>query len=399
MTDATKRPATDAGGDAKKAKTVDLAAIKKQIEYYFSDQNLKGDKFFHEKISADPEGWLEMKLIQSCNKIKSFGVPDDVLLDALKESALETKSGEAGNFVRRTTPPPPLDEKLAASKRVKPDDAQKKAMAHVGGVLIKFSEIPEELNWIPIKEAVKAKIPESARVMFATTVTEKGTSVMVLTPFDGDLELMENMVIEIDGSKIKFAVVYGEELRECLKELPKHIVKRRETTAKTRQKAKQKPVQLANQKFANIATVKAKVKEIITARKDGQVLIEGSPDTALVFAVFAHHPRADEKLKNVKGIKVDSSEHDADEKGKKSRCFHLMKEDGTTEDISVIKCLAELERKLNAGELDEAKKTEDEAKAEPASTADTLKAEVKDEVNATADFLYNNLMCERAGQG
>merc|ERR1719333_1763664 len=140
----TKRPAaTDAGGDAKKAKTVDLAAIKKQIEYYFSDQNLKGDKFFHEKISADPEGWLEMKLIQSCNKIKAFGVPDDVLLDALKESSLETKTGEAGNFVRRTTPPPPLDEKLAASKqRVKPDDAQKKAHAHIGGVLIKFSEIP-----------------------------------------------------------------------------------------------------------------------------------------------------------------------------------------------------------------------------------------------------------------
>merc|ERR1719460_1127138 len=356
MTDATKRPATDAGGDAKKAKTVDLAAIKKQIEYYFSDQNLKGDKFFHEKISAEPDGWLEMKLIQSCNKIKVMGVPDDVLLDALKESNLETKSGEEGNFVRRTTPPPALDEKLAASKRVKPADA------HIGGVLLKFSEIPEEVGWIPIKEAVKAKIPETARVMFATTVTEKGTSVMVLTPFDGDLDLVDTMVIEVEGQKIKFAVVYGEELRECLKELPKHIVKRREAAAKTRQKAKQKPVQLANQKFANIATVKAKVKEIITARKDGQVLIEGSPDTALVFAVFAHHPRADEKLKNVKGIKVDSSEHDADEKGKKSRCFHLMKEDGTTEDISVIKCLAELERKLNAGELDaktEEKKTEE----------------------------------------
>merc|ERR1719238_1038525 len=373
-TDATKRPATDAGGDAKKAKTVDLAAIKKQIEYYFSDQNLKGDKFFHEKISADPEGWLEMKLIQSCNKIKNFGVPDDVLLDALKESSLETKSGEAGNFVRRTTPPPVLDEKLAASKRVKPDDAKKKEMAHVGGVMIKFSEIPEDMNWIPIKEAVRAKIPETARVMFATTVSEKGTSVMVLTPFDGDLDLVENMVIEVDGQKIKFAVVYGEELRECIKELPKHIVKRREAAAKTRQKAKQKPVQLANQKFANIATVKAKVKEIITARKDGQVLIEGSPDTALVFAVFAHHPRAEEKLKDVKSIKVDTSEHDADDKGKKSRCFHLMKEDGTTEDISVIKCLSELERKLNAGELAD-------AKAEPAATPDA-KAEAKEEVKA-----------------
>jgi hypothetical protein len=376
MTDATKRPASDAvAPDAKKAKTPDLAVIKKQIEYYFSDQNLKGDKFFHEKISADPDGWLAMNLIQSCNKIKVMGVPDDVLLDALKDSSLETKTVEGGNFVRRTTPPPALDEKLAASKRVKPDDAKKKEMAHIGGLLIKFSEIPEELNWIPIKEAVKAKIPENSRVMFATTVSEKGTSVMVLTPFDNDLEVIENMVIEVDGQKIKFAVMYGEELRECLKELPKHIVKRRETLAKTRTKAKQKPVQLANQKFANIATVKAKVKEIITARKDGQVLIEGSPDTALVFAVFAHHPRADEKLKSVKGIKVDTSEHDADEKGKKSRCFHLMKEDGTTEDISVIKCLSELERKLNAGELD--------AKAEPASTEKAEeKAEVKTEEKA-----------------
>merc|ERR1712072_808657 len=200
-----------------------------------------------------------------------------------------------------------------------------------------------------------------------------GTSVMVLTPFDGDLELVENMVIEVDGVKIKFAVMYGEELRECLKELPKHIVKRRESTAKTRQKAKQKPVQLANQKFANIATVKAKVKEIITARKDGQVLIEGSPDTALVYAVFAHHPRADEKLKSVKSIKVDTSEHDADDKGKKSRCFHLMKEDGTTEDISVIKCFSELERKLNAGELD--------AKTETAAPTDE-KTEAKAEVKA-----------------
>jgi hypothetical protein len=370
MTDATKRPASEAvAGDAKKAKTPDLAAIKKQIEYYFSDQNLKGDKFFHEKISADPDGWLEMKLIQSCNKIKAFGVPDDVLLESLKESNLETKCVEGANFVRRTTPPPALDEKLAASKRVKPDDAQKKATAHIGGVVMKFSEIPEDLNWIPIKEAVKAKMPENARVMFATTVSEKGTSVMVLTPFDGDLDLVESMVIEVDGQKIKFAVVYGEELRECLKDLPKHIIKRREAAAKTRQKAKQKPVQLANQKFANIATVKAKVKEIITARKDGQVLIEGSPDTALVYAVFAHHPRADEKLKSVKGIKVDTSSHDADEKGKKSRCFHLMKEDGTFEDISVIKCLSELERKLNAGELAEAKaETAEKAEAKTEKT-------------------------------
>ena len=31
--------------------------IKKQVEYYFSDQNLKTDSFFHGLISADKEVW------------------------------------------------------------------------------------------------------------------------------------------------------------------------------------------------------------------------------------------------------------------------------------------------------------------------------------------------------
>lgn len=29
------------------------------MEYYLSDENLKYDKFFHEKITADKDGWLD----------------------------------------------------------------------------------------------------------------------------------------------------------------------------------------------------------------------------------------------------------------------------------------------------------------------------------------------------
>jgi hypothetical protein len=32
-----------------------LVKLRVQIEYYLSDENLKGDKFFHEKISSDIE--------------------------------------------------------------------------------------------------------------------------------------------------------------------------------------------------------------------------------------------------------------------------------------------------------------------------------------------------------
>jgi hypothetical protein len=35
--------------------TADNAKIKKQVEYYLSDSNLRVDEFFHNKISADKE--------------------------------------------------------------------------------------------------------------------------------------------------------------------------------------------------------------------------------------------------------------------------------------------------------------------------------------------------------
>jgi hypothetical protein len=35
--------------------SVESAKIKKQVEYYLSDGNLRMDEFFHNKISADKE--------------------------------------------------------------------------------------------------------------------------------------------------------------------------------------------------------------------------------------------------------------------------------------------------------------------------------------------------------
>ena len=32
-----------------------------QVEYYLSDENLKYDKFFHDKISANADGWLDAR--------------------------------------------------------------------------------------------------------------------------------------------------------------------------------------------------------------------------------------------------------------------------------------------------------------------------------------------------
>jgi hypothetical protein len=46
--------------------------IKTQVEYYLSDKNLQGDKFFHDTISGAFDGWLDMTLLMNCAKLKAL---------------------------------------------------------------------------------------------------------------------------------------------------------------------------------------------------------------------------------------------------------------------------------------------------------------------------------------
>ena len=42
----------------------------RQVEYYFSDQNLRGDAFMRAKIAASAEGYVDLPLIMTFNRIR-----------------------------------------------------------------------------------------------------------------------------------------------------------------------------------------------------------------------------------------------------------------------------------------------------------------------------------------
>lgn len=63
-----------------------MAEIKKQIEYYLGDKNLERDDFFRGKISEGKSGYIDLKLMLNCNKIKSLGITIDEIVDACKNS-------------------------------------------------------------------------------------------------------------------------------------------------------------------------------------------------------------------------------------------------------------------------------------------------------------------------
>lgn len=83
--------------------------VRRQIEYYLSDQNLCRDKFFHARISESPDGWLDLQLILNCKRIRSMGVKREDIIGALAESEVEVH--ELGNAIRRprNAPLPQLD--------------------------------------------------------------------------------------------------------------------------------------------------------------------------------------------------------------------------------------------------------------------------------------------------
>merc|ERR1711977_560237 len=125
-------------------------------------------------------------------------------------------------------------------------------------------------------------------------------------------------------------------LQQALKLLPKNVRERREKQARARQKERQRPIVLANQRFANVGAVRGRIKTILSSRSDGEVLNKEGSDYKLVHAVLAFHPRFKEKTANMTDIKIDTSEHG------NSRCFWIVKGD-VCEDFSANKCLNALE--------------------------------------------------------
>jgi len=134
------KPAADSGEpEAKRLKPTppDPNAVRKQIEYYLSDDNLKYDKFFHEKISGDAQGWLEVSLVLSCNKMKAMRATKEDVLAALKGSQIEVK--EDSLYIRRPG-------NMALPTLESRPQHQKKSVGHShdGGVIAVFNAIPAE---------------------------------------------------------------------------------------------------------------------------------------------------------------------------------------------------------------------------------------------------------------
>ncbi|CEM14172.1 unnamed protein product [Vitrella brassicaformis CCMP3155] len=343
---ADKKAKLDDGTAAPKV-SVNMGEVRRQVEYYLSDQNLRQDKFFHEKISSANDGWLDMKLILECPRMKLLKATKENVLEALKGSHLEIKDNETGCAVRRLTPLPTLVPRSERKQKNEPGNVR--YSAHLGGVVLSIKDIPEEVSWNAVRDRLGDRVkPQGGKVEFATQVkTENSESVLLCSPFDGDVDFLDGLKIDLAGRECEAKVLYGDALKKGIKDIPPHLIKKREKAAMKRRQAQGQgkgggQISLAGQSFGSVNKLRNRLKGVIASHPDNKPMNKDSSDYKLVVALLDYHPRADEKKKEMTGIKVDVKDFD----GQKSRCFHVIRTDGTSEDFSYTKCMSEYERRL-----------------------------------------------------
>lgn len=98
-----------------------ITKIKQQVEYYLSDKNLQNDKFFHEKINSDKDGFLEVAYLLNCNKIKELQATDDEIIAAATTSLVLETSDDKKRIRRKGNAPLP-ELSLLKKKKNKPEE-------------------------------------------------------------------------------------------------------------------------------------------------------------------------------------------------------------------------------------------------------------------------------------
>merc|ERR1719436_464130 len=262
--------------------------------------------------------------------MKSMRATKDDVVAALKDSKLELKDG--GGAIRRpgNAPLPKLE--------AKPQHQKKNTMhTHDGGAVAVFKSVPAEQSWMQVKDKLKEKLPGKVSPWHVSEVNDKSQCFVVCPPFEGDMKLLAGLELELGGAKIKSEIRFGEMLQQTLKTLPKHIREKREKESRKRQKERNRPIVVGNQRFVNVAALRGKVREIINSRSDGEALKPEGTDFKLIRALLEYHPRGAEKIKGLAGLKVQRSTQGD------NRCFFMVREDGSEEDVSMKKCLDAVE--------------------------------------------------------
>lgn len=337
--------------------------IATQVEYYFSDVNLKRDSFFQKEMEKD-DGFISVEVLLKCNKLKKLTQDSEVLVSSLAGSELIISDDK--KKVKRKTAPPALDDDVAKRSKREPrgskggdvdGEALKKAIAEKAQKackdrsVFKLTGLPKGLGWTEIKDAVKgaAELPGKIFIEHEQGATEAHVSCFVDEGTAEKLEAAADKGMSINETKFTMTKIEDEAAlqeywvaqftknppKELERELKKAKNKRgKDDNPNKKRRAQSGPVTIAGAVYTSKDEAKTKAMEIAKRNPDSELEVLAGADREFAAAVLDFHPNASEKKKNLKDIAVGTNPDYPT-----TRCFFAVQEDGTKVDFSYIKCI------------------------------------------------------------
>ena len=347
--------------------------IKNQIEYYLGDENLKKDEFFHQLISSSPDGYIDLKYILKCNKIKKKGWTKDDLIKGIELSDF-IELDKTGDKIRRKnnlklpeltllnrkrkntddknnkTEKDETNEKIKKEELVSPSSMPMPKLEERKDILILKIDCGEntESSWKKIFEEFKKLNPE-LNVDYGRFKDNEGHISIILKEGQNTENLNFTKKFEIDKNEFLVEICEGENLIKFWKDHGSHYdycIKQREKHNKTKENRNLKKkkyldekIILGGKEYSNVDLIKIETKKILNNYSDGEKL--NNEDKNFVLDLLKYHHNYEEKIKNMDYIIVDKNE-----KYKYTRCFFIVDKDGNKTDFSSKKCIENIMDKL-----------------------------------------------------
>ena len=319
-----------------------LNEIKIQIEYYLSDENLKKDSFFHDKISSDPEGYIDLDLFLKCNKVIKAGWTKEDLIEGIKTSELVELSSDNKKVRRKDNKPLPELALLSKKRKKEETENQEEEKPTIDPTILSVSTENEvKTKWKSILQEFKDSNPD-LNVVYGRFKGKSGHFAVLVPP---EKELSFKDEFKVEDHVFKVTKCTGDDLIDFWKSHGDHyqLCTKGEKEKKVNKKGKKKsnhlakPAKLGAETYSDISVIRANARKILNNSKDGEK-IEGN-DKDFILDILKFHHNYDNKVKDLDYITSGKPE-----KFEFSRCFFIVKKDGEKTDFSIQKCIEALEK-------------------------------------------------------
>ena len=315
-----------------------LNEIKNQLEYYLSDENLKKDSFFHQIISSEPDGYINIDYFLKCKKIQNKKWTKNELIEGIKESE-ELELDKNNEKVRRKNNKELPELILLSQKRKKENEnKEKKEEEKLDKIILKIiSNEDIKVKWQEIISNFKKENP-NVNVNYCRFKNKIGY-ISILKTSNEEISYKDNFKIknvifniekcEKDDLK-KFYNVYGEHYENCTNKEKKEKKK-----IKKNKSYLENSIILGGEKYNDLTLIKNHMKNILNEIKDNEKIIGKNKE--FIEDILKYHHNYNEKIKDIDYItvgKYDNSNY--------NRCFFIIKKNGEKVDFSIKKCIDNL---------------------------------------------------------